>query len=76
MKLQVWAVAVMSLFAGSALAQTTFADIDTDGSGELSYQETVVAIPDLSEADFAAADADQSGGLSIDEVSALAARRQ
>ncbi len=61
-------------FAGSAaLAQTplTFADVDTDGNGELSYSELVLVWPDLTEEEFNAADLNMSGGLDPDELNAL-----
>lgn len=61
-------------FAGTAaMAQTplTFAEVDTDGNGELSYAELVVVWPDLTEDEFNAADLNMSGGLDPDELNAL-----
>ena len=75
MKRIVWTVAAVTLFAAPALAQTTFAELDTDGSGGLNHTETLALIPDLTEAEFTTADTDQSGELSLDEVTALAANR-
>lgn len=62
------------LMAGSAaLAQTplTFADVDTDGNGELSFAELLVVWPDLTQQEFDLADIDGSGGLSIEELNSL-----
>ncbi|MFD1253957.1 MULTISPECIES: EF-hand domain-containing protein [Devosia] len=62
------------LMAGSAaLAQTplTFADVDTDGNGELSFAELQVVWPDLTQQEFDLADIDGSGGLSIEELNSL-----
>lgn len=72
MKLAVWTLAAGALLVGPALAQTTFAQIDADGSGEVSYQEVLAVLPNLSETEFAAADTDQSGALSENELIALA----
>ncbi|MFC3703979.1 hypothetical protein ACFOOL_04340 [Devosia honganensis] len=65
--------AALALAATPALAQTplTFADVDIDGSGELSFVELQAVWPDLSQEEFDAADLDLSGGLNPDELNAL-----
>lgn len=67
------ALAAIGLLAGPAIAQTplSFADVDTDGNGELSYGELQVVWPDLTQEEFSAADVDLSGGLSSDELNSL-----
>lgn len=66
-------LAVLGLLSAPVLAQTpmSFADVDTDANGELSFEELQVVWPDLSQAEFDAADADGSGGLSAEELGAL-----
>ena len=66
-------LAVLGLSATAAFAQTptSFADVDTDANGELSFAELQVAWTDLTQAEFDAADADASGGLSADELNTL-----
>ena len=66
-------LAVLGLSAGVAFAQTptSFADVDTDANGELSFAELQLVWPDLQQAEFDAADADTSGGLSADELNTL-----
>ncbi len=66
-------LAAFGLSATAAFAQTptTFADVDTDASGELSLAELQVAWPDLSQEEFNTADADVSSGLSTTELGAL-----
>lgn len=68
-------VAMLGLTAGVTLAQTptNFADVDTDGNGELSLQELQVVWPDFTEAEFNSADTDGSGGISVDELNAFQA---
>lgn len=68
-------VAMLGLTAGVTLAQTptNFADVDTDGNGELSLQELQVIWPDFTEAEFNSADTDGSGGISVDELNAFQA---
>lgn len=65
--------AALTLLAGTAFAQTatTFADVDTDTNGELSFEELVVVWPDFTQDEFTAADLDMSGGLNVDELNAL-----
>lgn len=66
-------LAVLGLSATAAFAQTptSFADVDTDANGELSFAELQLAWPDLTQAEFDAADADTSGGLVPDELNTL-----
>ena len=66
-------LAVLGLSATTAFAQspTSFADVDTDGNGELSFAELQLVWPDLQQAEFDGADADGSGGLSADELNTL-----
>lgn len=66
-------LAVLGLSATAAFAQTptSFADVDTDGNGELSFAELVVVWADLTQAEFDAADADGSGGLTPEELNTL-----
>jgi hypothetical protein len=66
-------LAVLGLSATAAFAQTptSFADVDTDANGELSFAELQVVWTDLTQAEFDAADADASGGLSADELNTL-----
>lgn len=66
-------LAVLGLSAGAAFAQTptSFADVDTDANGELSFAELQLVWTDLQQGEFDAADADTSGGLSADELNTL-----
>lgn len=59
---------VSALIAGVAQAQTVVED--TDGNGLYSYEELLVAFPDLTEEVFVAADVDQDGSLSAEELAA------
>lgn len=63
----------LTLAASAALAQTplTFADVDLDGNGELSFEELTAVWPDLTQDEFNRADINMSGGLSPDELNAL-----
>lgn len=65
--------AVLGLTATAAFAQTptTFADVDADGNGELSFAELQVVWPDVTDVEFGGADGDASGGLSTDELNSL-----
>lgn len=67
------ALAAIGLLAAPAIAQTPlgFADVDTDGNGELSYGELQMVWPDLTQEEFSAADIDLSNGLSADELNSL-----
>ncbi len=69
----VLSLAVIGFTASTALAQTptSFADVDTDGNGELSFAELQLVWPDLTQAEFDAADADTSDGLAVDELNTL-----
>lgn len=66
-------LAAIGLSATAAFAQTptSFADVDTDGNGELSFAELLVVWTDLTQEEFDAADADGSGGLTPDELNTL-----
>lgn len=66
-------LAVLGLATTAALAQTptSFADVDTDANGELSFAELQVIWTDLTQDEFDAADADGSGGLTPDELNTL-----
>lgn len=66
-------LAVIGFTATAALAQTptSFADVDTDGNGELSFAELQVIWTDLTQEEFNAADADGTGGLTPDELNTL-----
>ena len=67
--------AILGLSASAAFAQMdmSFADVDTDASGEVSLAELQVHWPDVTPEEFAAADSDTSSGLSADEFDALQA---
>lgn len=69
----VLSLAVLGFSATAAFAQTptSFADVDTDANGELSFAELQMAWPDLTQAEFDAADGDASGGLTPDELNTL-----
>ncbi|KKB08303.1 EF-hand domain-containing protein [Devosia chinhatensis] len=66
-------LAALTFAASAAIAQTplTFAEVDTDGNGELSFEELRAVWPDLTQEDFDRADVNMSGGLSPDELNAL-----
>lgn len=66
-------VAAMA-FVAPAFAQDApdFATADADGSGTVSQEEAMAAMPDMAEEDFTAADADGSGDLDEDEFGTLA----
>ena len=66
-------LAAFGLTATAAFAQTPtdFASVDVDASGELSFEELLVAWPDLTQDEFTAADVDLSASLSATELSAL-----
>ncbi|QYO76723.1 hypothetical protein [Devosia salina] len=63
----------LTLAATPALAQTplTFADVDADASGELSFEELQAVWPDITHDEFMAADLDMNGGLNADELAGL-----
>lgn len=55
-------------FAAPAFAQAgTFAELDADQNGEVSFEELTVAMPDLTVEKFATADTDANGALSEEE---------
>ena len=65
--------AMLLALLAPAFAQTptSFADVDTDGNGELSFAELQLVWPDLTQAEFDSADVDASGGLAVDELNTL-----
>lgn len=65
-RLLLTAATVMAMTA-PAWAQ---ADLDIDGDGVVTYEEVLVAYPDVTAEDFAAMDADGDGVLSADEIAA------
>jgi hypothetical protein len=69
----VLSLAALGLTTGIAFAQTptSFADVDADANGELSFAELQTVWPDLSQDEFNAADADMSEGLSTTELASL-----
>ena len=62
-----------TLLAAPALAQTplTFADVDANADGRLSYEELLLVWPDLTQEEFAAADVEGAGGLTPEQLNAL-----
>lgn len=67
--------AILGLSAGAAFAQMdmSFADVDIDVSGEVSFAELQIAWPDVTQEEFDAADTDTSSGLSAAELDAMQA---
>ena len=63
----------LTIMAAPALAQAplTFAEVDIDASGELSFEELQAAWPDLTQDEFMAADLDMNGSLNADELNGL-----
>lgn len=60
-------------FSGAAVAQgASFADIDADQSGDLTYAEVTAVAPEVTMEAFSAADADRNGSLSEAEFAVLA----
>lgn len=57
--------------AAFAQSPASFAGVDSDASGELSFAELQAVWPDLTQDEFAGADADASNGLSADELNTL-----
>ncbi len=61
-------VPVLALtFGGAAFAA---AHLDTDGDGMMSYDELLVAYPDLTEETYGEIDTDDDGAVSADELTA------
>jgi hypothetical protein len=73
MKKTALGLVALTLMAAPALAQAplTFAEVDIDASGELSFEELQAAWPDLTQDEFMAADLDMNGSLSADELDGL-----
>lgn len=59
--------------AAFAQVATDFATVDADASGGITFEEAVVAWPDLTQDAFTAADIDANGELSAEEYDALVA---
>lgn len=66
-------LAVLGLATTATLAQTptSFAEVDSDATGELSFAELQLVWTDLTQTEFDTADADASGGLTPDELNTL-----
>lgn len=62
-----------TLFAAPVMAQTplTFADVDANGDGRLSYEELLIVWPDLTPEEFATADIEGVGSLTPEQLNAL-----
>lgn len=73
MKKTALGLVALTIIAAPALAQAplTFAEVDIDASGELSFEELKAAWPDLTQDEFMAADLDLNGSLSADELNGL-----
>jgi len=69
----VLSLAVLGLATTATLAQTptSFAEVDSDATGELSFAELQLVWTDLTQEEFDTADADTSGGLTPDELNTL-----
>lgn len=67
MKKLVLAMAFGTFALSSALAETTFQDVDADGDGGVTYAEAVNAGLPWSEEQFQAADSDANGSLDEQE---------
>jgi Ca2+-binding EF-hand superfamily protein len=62
-------------FAGAAVAQAaSFAELDVDQNGELTYAEITATMPDMTMDAFTAADTDGSGSLSEEEFKAATSK--
>lgn len=66
-------VVALTFATATAFAQTplTFADVDSDGDGRLSYEELSAVWPDLSQDEFAAADVEGAGSITAEQLGAL-----
>mgnify|MGYP001124262670 CR=1 FL=1 len=58
----------LSVAAAAAHAETMVED--TDGTGTYSYEEMMVAYPDMTEDTFAEIDTDESEDVTVDELAA------
>ncbi|MEM7743875.1 MAG: EF-hand domain-containing protein [Pseudomonadota bacterium] len=71
MKITAIALGAGLLSAGVAMAASeTFISADADGSGSLSVEEVVIAMPSTTPEEFSAADADGDGALNAAEFDA------
>ncbi|MCU4653535.1 EF-hand domain-containing protein [Roseibacterium sp. SDUM158016] len=61
---------VLGTLVGAGLAMGQAETLDGDGDGMVSYEELLVAVPDLTEDGFTAMDTDADGLLSAEEVAA------
>lgn len=64
MRLPLVIAGLLALTSGAFAQNITFAGLDTDASGEITYEEMTVAQPDLTAEQFTLADVDASGALS------------
>lgn len=71
-KIALGVVALSLLASTAAMAQTqmTFADVDTDGDGRLSYSELQAVWPNLTQEEFASADV-EGAGLTPEQLTVL-----
>jgi hypothetical protein len=73
-------IAALSLSTAAVLAQDAAAPatpdytaVDANADGSVTFDELIVALPDITQEQFTAADLDASGGLTAEEYAALAA---
>lgn len=72
MKKLMISVAALALMSAPAFAQAAdFSTADANGDGQVTYEEAVAVLPDLTEDQFKAADTDSNGTLSEAEYDAL-----
>jgi Ca2+-binding EF-hand superfamily protein len=66
-------IAAAALGAATTLALAAdFAEVDADGSGTVSMEEAMAAMPEMTDEAFQTVDADGSGDLSEEEFAAIA----
>ncbi|WP_349359682.1 hypothetical protein [Stappia sp.] len=70
MKKTIATIAALSFATAAAAQAASFAELDADQNGELTYAEVTAAMPDMTMAAFAEADADANGTLSEEEFTA------